>query len=102
MDGNVKYASLKEAVDSLNTYAKNLSTPIDNYIRQTSQIGEDGAAWGGTVAIDTLPVLEKIKADIVQLQAACDEFSNNVMASLVSYSEADAANMKKIQDVANM
>lgn len=100
MDGNVTYASLKEAVDALNNYAQQLDDPIDNYITQSRTIGQDGSsAWGGTAAESVVPTLLKIKGDIEKLQAACSEFSNNVNASLANYAEADAQNVNRVKEI---
>ena len=100
MDGKVVYGSLKDAVDSLNADAQKLDDPIDTYMENASQIGESGSsAWGGTAAEQVVPVLTAIKADIVQLQEACSEFSANVDASLANYAEADAANINKVTDI---
>ena len=101
MDGSVKYNSLKEAVDALNKYAQQLDDPIDQFLNESNQIGEDGAAaWGGTAAESVVPVLQKIKADIVQLQAASADFSENVNRSLQNYETADTANAAAVNKVA--
>jgi uncharacterized protein YukE len=100
MDGRVTYNSLKEAVEALNKYAQQLDDPIDQFLNEANQIGEDGAsAWGGTAAESVVPVLQKIKADIVQLQAASAEFSENVNKSLQNYADADAQNTTAVNDV---
>ena len=102
MDGNVRYESLKEAVDALNKYAQQLDDPIDQFLNESNQIGEAGSsAWGGTAAESVVPVLQKIKADIVQLQAASTEFSENVNKSLNNYASADAQNAQAINNVVN-
>ncbi|MBQ4030649.1 MAG: WXG100 family type VII secretion target [Bacilli bacterium] len=100
MDGQVRYNSLQEAVDALNKYAQQLDDPIDQFLNQSNQIGEDGAAaWGGTAAESVVPVLQKIKADIVQLQGASAEFSENVNRSLTNYENADAQNTAAVNNV---
>ena len=100
MDGRVTYNSLKEAVEALDKYAQQLDDPIDQFLNEANQIGEDGAsAWGGTAAESVVPVLQKIKADIVQLQAASAEFSENVNKSLQNYADADAQNTNAVNDV---
>lgn len=100
MEGQVQYGSLKEAVDALVQAAQNLDDPIDNYMQQQNQIGESGAnAWGGTAATKIAPVLAAIKADIVVLQEACNEFSRNVDASLANYAAADVQAEKTVTDV---
>jgi len=100
MDGRVTYNSLKEAVEALNRYAQQLDDPIDQFLNESNQIGEDGAsAWGGTAAESVVPVLQKIKADIVQLQAASAEFSENVNKSLTNYENADAQNTAAVNNV---
>ncbi len=100
MDGNVKYDSLKDAAEALVTKAKNLSEPIDNYMNQSQKIGETGSeAWGGSAAEQIVPVLTRIKEDIVVLQSACEEFSKNVSISLQTYQQADAANQNKVNEV---
>ncbi len=100
MDGRVTYNSLKEAVDALVKYAQQLDDPIDKFLTESSQIGEDGAsAWGGTAAESIVPVLQKIKADIVQLQDASAEFSENVNRSLQNYENADAQNQAAVNKV---
>lgn len=100
MDGNVTYASLKEAVDALNSYAQKLDDPIDRYMEQSGKIGEQGSnAWGGTAAESVVPTLMKIKSDIEQLQRACSEFSNNVNQSLSTYEQADTQNVNKVNEV---
>lgn len=100
MDGNVTYASLKEAVDSLNNDAQKLDDPIDRYMQQSGNIGEAGAAaWGGTAAEAVVPTLMKIKEDIVKLQEACAEFSSNVNASLANYAQADTQNINQVNDI---
>jgi uncharacterized protein YukE len=100
MDGRVTFNSLKEAVEALNKYAQQLDDPIDQFLNEASTIGEDGAsAWGGTAAESVVPVLQKIKADIVQLQAASAEFSENVNKSLQNYQAADAQNTAAVNDV---
>jgi len=100
MDGSVRYNSLKEAVDALNRYAQQLDDPIDQFLNESNQIGEAGAsAWGGTAAESVVPILQKIKADIVQLQAAANEFSENVNRSLSNYEAADAQNAQAINNV---
>ena len=100
MDGQVRYNSLQEAVEALNRYAQQLDDPIDQFLNQSNQIGEAGAsAWGGTAAESVVPVLQKIKADIVQLQAASAEFSENVNKSLTNYQAADANNAAAVNNV---
>lgn len=100
MDGQVRYNSLQEAVDALNKYAQQLDDPIDQFLNQSNQIGEAGsAAWGGTAAESVVPVLQKIKADIVQLQGASAEFSENVNRSLTNYENADAQNTAAVNNV---
>ena len=100
MNLNAVYGSLKEAVDALTADAQKLDDPIDTYMQNASQIGESGAsAWGGTAAEQVVPVLTAIKADIVQLQEACSEFSANVDASLANYAEADATNVNQVTDI---
>ena len=100
MDGNAVYGSLKEAVDSLNSDAQKLDDPIDTYMQNANQIGETGAsAWGGTAAEQVVPVLNAIRADIVQLQEACSEFSEKVNASLVNYVDADAKSVNQVTDI---
>lgn len=100
MYGNVTYNSLEEAVAALNKYAQELDDPIDQFLTQANQIGEDGAsAWGGTAAESVVPVLEKIKADIVQLQAASSEFGENVRRSLNNYQEADNRSAQSVNNV---
>lgn len=100
MDGNVKYASLKEAAEDLVTKANSLDDPIDRFIEESQKVGEDGSsAWGGTAAEKVVPILNKIKEDIVTLQAACDEFSKDATTSLNSYQQADAQNEAKLNDV---
>ena len=100
MDGQVRYNSLQEAVEALNRYAQQLDDPIDQFLNQSNQIGEAGAsAWGGTAAESVVPVLQKIKADIVQLQAASAEFSENVNKSLTNYRAADANNAAAVNNV---
>ncbi len=102
MFGNVTYNSLDEAATALNKYAQELDDPIDQYLNQANQIGEDGAsAWGGTAAESVVPVLQKIKADIVQLQAASAEFSENVKRSLTNYQDTDARNQQAVNNVIN-
>lgn len=101
MDGRVSYNSLAEAVEALNKYAQELDDPIDQFTRETStSIGEDGAsAWGGTAAEMAVPVLQKIKADIVQLQHMTGEFSENVNKSLAGYQAQDAAAKSAMDNV---
>ena len=100
MDGQVRYNSLQEAVEALNKYAQQLDDPVDQFLNQSNQIGEDGAsAWGGTAAESVVPVLQKIKADIVQLQGASAEFSENVNRSLTNYERADAQNAAAVNNV---
>lgn len=100
MDGNVTYASLKEAVDALNTDAQKLDDPIDRYMQQSGNIGEAGAtAWGGTAAEAVVPTLMKIKDDIIKLQEACAEFSQKVDASLANYSSADVQNVNEVNNI---
>ena len=99
MQGGATYNSLKEAVDDLTRYAQNLDDPIDQYLNETKQVGENGEAWGGTAAESIVNVLEKIKADIVVLQDACNEFSSNVSKSLQNYAAADAQNQAAVNDV---
>ena len=102
MDGSVRYNSLQEAVDALNNYAQQLDDPIDRFLQEANMIGEAGSeAWGGTAAESVKPVLDKIKADIVQLQAASAEFSENVNRSLQNYTEADARGAQAVQDAVN-
>ena len=100
MDGQVRYNSLQEAVEALNKYAQQLDDPVDQFLNQSNQIGEDEAsAWGGTAAESVVPVLQKIKADIVQLQGASAEFSENVNRSLTNYENADAQNTAAVNNV---
>ena len=100
MDGKVVYGSLKEAADSLNSDAQKLDDPIDTYMNNASQIGESGStAWGGTAAEQVVPVLSAIKADIVQLQEACSEFSTKVDASLSNYAQADAESVNEVTNI---
>ena len=100
MFGNVTYNSLEEAVAALNKYAQELDDPIDQFLTQAQQIGEDGAsAWGGTAAESVVPVLQKIKADIVLLQSYCSEFSENVRRSLTNYQAADDKNRQAVNNV---
>lgn len=99
MLGGATYNSLSEAVDDLNRHAQNLDDPIDNFLKESQMIGENGEAWGGTAAESVVGVLQKIKADIVALQAACSEFSTNVHRSLQNYTEADAKNTAAVEDV---
>lgn len=100
MDGQVQYGSLAEAVEALVKQANDLDDPIDTYMQQQNQIGEHGAsAWGGTAATEVVPVLNAIKADIVELQAACNEFSEKVNASLENYAAADVVAEKTVTDV---
>lgn len=102
MYGNVTYNSLEEAVAALNKYAQELDDPIDQFLNQASQIGEDGAAaWGGTAAESVVPVLQKIKGDIVLLQSYCAEFSENVRKSLTNYQAADDRNREAVNNVLN-
>ena len=78
----------------------NLDDPIDTYMQQQNQIGESGAtAWGGTAAEQIVPILDAIKADIVELQAACQEFSEKVSASLENYAAADVQGSQNIEGV---
>lgn len=100
MDGKVKYNSLREAAEALVTLSGNLDDPIDNYMTNSQKIGEDGAAaWGGDSAEDIVPVLSKIKDDIVTLQSACSEFSRNVSAALERYEQADASSENDVNGV---
>ncbi len=100
MDGQVRYGSLEEAVKALVNQANNLDDPIDTYMQQQNQIGESGAtAWGGTAAEQIVPILDAIKADIVELQAACQEFSEKVSASLENYAAADVQGSQNIEGV---
>ena len=100
MDGKVVYGSLKDAVDALTADAQKLDDPIDTYLQNANKIGDTGAdAWGGTAASQVVPVLQAIKADIVQLQEACTEFSNNVDVSLANYNQADQENINKVNDI---
>ena len=39
MDGNVKYASLKEAAEDLVTKANSLDDPIDRFIEESQKVG---------------------------------------------------------------
>ena len=47
MDGTVKYGSLEEAVRGLVSTVESLDDPIQNYMKQSSTIGEDGNVWNG-------------------------------------------------------
>ena len=99
MEGQAVYGSLKEAVDKLVNYSNSLDDPIDTYMRNSGHIGETGDVWGGTAAGKAAPVLAAIKADIVQLQNACREFSEKVDATLASYQQSDIATTNAIDDV---
>ena len=102
MDGKVVYASLQEATQALVNDANRLDDPIDLYVQQQNQIGETGApAWGGTAASEVMPVITAIKADIVELQAACNDFSEKVNTASINYGVADANAEKTITDVKN-
>ena len=100
MDGQVQYASLEDAINALNRQAQNLDDPIDNYMRQQSQIGEPGAAaWGGTTAYKIIPILSAIKGDIMELQAACRDFAEKTGVSLENYQAADVQAEQTITEV---
>lgn len=100
MDGRLVYQSLQEAVAALVDYANKLDDPIDLYMKQQSQLGEDGAsAWGGTAASNVMPVLNAIKADIVELQAASKDFSDKVNVASTVYAGADVTAQKTVESV---
>ena len=100
MDGRLVYQSLQEAVEALVNYANQLDDPIDAYMQQQNQVGEDGAsAWGGTAATNVVPVLAAIKADIVELQAASKDFSDRVNVASATYVGADVTAQKTIESV---
>ncbi len=100
MDGQVQYGSLQEAASALVNQANNLDDPIDRFMQQQNQIGETGsAAWGGTAASNVVPVLQAIKADIVELQAACQDFSEKVNKTLENYAAADVQAEKTVTDI---
>ena len=100
MDGKVKYESLKDAAEGLVAKSKALDEPIDKYLEQSQKIGEDGAAaWGGTAAEMAVPILKKIKDDIIAIQSACNEFSENAKKSLQSYQKADSTSESKVNDI---
>lgn len=100
MDGKVQYASLEEAIRALVNQAQGLDDPIDNYMKQQSQIGEPGAAaWGGTAAERVIPVLSAIKYDIIELQNACNEFAEDAGVSLENYQTADVQAEQTVTEV---
>ncbi|MBR2678057.1 MAG: hypothetical protein IKE63_01420 [Bacilli bacterium] len=100
MDGRLVYNSLEEAVEALVDESKRLDDPIDNYMQQQNQIGDDGsAAWGGTAATRIVPVLAAIKADIVELQEACSDFSSKVKIAATVYAGADVVAQTAVETV---
>ena len=100
MDGRLVYQSLQEAVAALVDYANKLDDPIDLYMKQLSQLGEDGAsAWGGTAATSVMPILNAIKADIVELQEASKDFSDKVNVASKLYTTADQAGRAAIESL---
>ena len=75
---DVKYGSLEEAVRALVTSAENLDDPIENYMKNSETIGEDGNVWRGTAAAQARPVLDKLKTDIDSLQLLCRTFAESI------------------------
>lgn len=99
----VEFGTLEEAVENLNNNAKKLYDPIENYLKQSGKMGEDGAiAWGGDAAERAMPVINSIKNDIVQLQNACQEFSENIHLTQSNFTKADATAENSISDLNNI
>ena len=89
MEGTVKYGSLEEAVRGLVAKVESLDDPIQNYIKQSSTIGEDGNVWNGTAAAQAKPILDKLQSDIERLQVICNDFAEKLNISLENYETAD-------------
>ena len=79
------------------------SKKLEEYLKQSGKMGEDGAiAWGGDAAERAMPVINSIKNDIVQLQNACQEFSENIHLTQSNFTKADATAENSISDLNNI
>ena len=95
---DVKYGSLEDAVKALLNKVDQLDDPIQAYIQQSSTIGEDGNVWNGTAAAQAKPLLDKLQADIQNLQIMCNQFADKINVSRENYETADANAVNNMYD----
>ena len=94
-----QYGSLKDAVDDLAQNTRRLDDPLDNYRKAQGTIGEGGTAWSGSAAAQVEPVLDAIKADILELQALTEDYSKKVNQAVLNYTASDEKGQKNISDI---
>lgn len=96
-----QYNKISDAVEKLKSDAAQIEESIQEYAKTTTNIGESGEAYSGTVAAKVEEVFKVVEAEIAGFKVKCDNMSNIINKSAAGLQEVEEAATHQAQEIAN-